>query len=848
MKQTQLSGWSLAVLAAVALTACGGDVEITPPTPAPPAPPARLVLEPAGALAIERGSIQQVTLSLEETGATGGSAPRAVSVAVSDTAVAEVFPATCTLSGQSAQSSRCLLTVHGRSNGTTMLSAQGDGLAAVQAAAAVGNTPNYGQLAIQAASGSYVTGPTTLAYSNTGSAPFAVPLKARIVGSSGLDTAEAVVIRFAASGVTFNPAQCTITTLAPDCSTVATLPAAAATPITVSASGASYSGYNSIAVDAAPGTVTSNGTIAISTQSGNNVPSGMKAPLFVNWSGYAANDTVAVTLTLQGTGISFYSFPPGNNTTPVLSTTQTCTLSYAGAGQTSNALSCGLGLVGSATSGTVTVNATATSVSGLTYTVGSLVLSAVAPAAAVRTVTFTNSSSETIYVGITGGAATAVTAADTTGHKTSPATTANLKPGAASQCGPSNPMAACPLGTTCMQGGAAPNADISKTPYYCYYDGLVPSNGYAIAPQGGTTTISVSGSSYAPNGVLWSGNFYPRSGCDPTTGQCDNATCRGAAGGLACGPGTGPSPGINTLAEVTFQAGSQPDFYDVSIINGVNFATEFGPTNVAIDSGNSYTCGTAGSRSAQNGGYGAAGVGLPAAPWTMTPSAQSFPASAVISGDAASYYRVVIPTTPTATVCTQNSDCTDAVSTTCGYAMSDVTAGNFAFDKRKCGRPITWATANSIWGAYQSTSNVAPFGFATNWANGLAGSGTVSVGDLQLCINQTYSPYIANGTAASPTQPTVLACGGVMWGVTQSPLPIGNPMGTAGLGLTTPSQPVITANANWLDYVLPTIHWLKQACPTCYTYPFDDMSSTFTCTPPSSPAAAYGVTFSDLKL
>jgi hypothetical protein len=30
--------------------------------------------------------------------------------------------------------------------------------------------------------------------------------------------------------------------------------------------------------------------------------------------------------------------------------------------------------------------------------------------------------------------------------------------------------------------------------------------------------------------------------------------------------------------------------------------------------------------------------------------------------------------------------------------------------------------------------------------------------------------------------------------------------------------------------VLPTIAWLKKSCPTCYTYPFDDMSSTFQCT------------------
>lgn len=80
--------------------------------------------------------------------------------------------------------------------------------------------------------------------------------------------------------------------------------------------------------------------------------------------------------------------------------------------------------------------------------------------------------------------------------------------------------------------------------------------------------------------------------------------------------------------------------------------------------------------------------------------------------------------------------------------------------------------------------------------------------------------------------------------------PAAEPGGNAGQNLTPPTQPVQTANANWLTYVLPTIKWLKQACPTCYTYPFDDMSSTFTCARGSTtnPSPTYGVTFSDLRL
>jgi hypothetical protein len=57
-----------------------------------------------------------------------------------------------------------------------------------------------------------------------------------------------------------------------------------------------------------------------------------------------------------------------------------------------------------------------------------------------------------------------------------------------------------------------------------------------------------------------------------------------------------------------------------------------------------------------------------------------------------------------------------------------------------------------------------------------------------------------------------MACGGTNWP-----------------GITTPAMSVTTINPKWMSYVLPTINWLKQACPTCYTYPFDDQSSTFTC-------------------
>ncbi|KAJ3121364.1 hypothetical protein HK100_012407 [Physocladia obscura] len=51
------------------------------------------------------------------------------------------------------------------------------------------------------------------------------------------------------------------------------------------------------------------------------------------------------------------------------------------------------------------------------------------------------------------------------------------------------------------------------------------------------------------------------------------------------------------------------------------------------------------------------------------------------------------------------------------------------------------------------------------------------------------------------------------------------------LGITVPSNTAQCANSNpsWISTVLPTLEWMKESCPTAYTYPFDDKSSTFTC-------------------
>lgn len=805
-------------------------------------------------VSVRLGSFHQVVLSLQNSSGVIG---QKVRLASSDAGIADVTPASCTLSSSSAASSKCTVKIHGKVKGQAILVAQADGYPDTPLNATVGDAIAYGTLEVANDAGAFVTtSPLSVSVNTSGPAPYTKTLTAEISGSSGITSATGAYINFSSTqgSVIFNPPQCQVTTASPQCATTVSLPTAS-TPILVQVVGAVSAqnpGYSSIVVNAGSSAGGSNGTIALSTQSGNNVPNGMKAPLFVNWTGPTTPDTVTLTLTISGPGVSFYSYAAGTNTNITTSTTQTCTLIY---GAATNTLNCGLGLVGQAASGSVTVSAVAMSAQNNQYTIANLTLGAVAPEATRRSVTFTNNSSKTIYVGITGGAASSWLNATT--PAVPPGTTvANMKPGAGSACGPSNPQAACPIGSTCLQGGATPQA---TTPFYCYYDQNAPASGYQIATGGAQTVLDISGSSLSPNDIIWSGNFYGRTGCNTATGACENATCVGTAGGLACGAGTGPHPGTNTLAELTFQAYPATDFYDVSIINGANFAVQFGPTSIPVSTTNGYSCGTAGSLTASNGGYSsgsASFAGLPASPWTVNITNASFPPGVTTTGDASSYFKVVIPSTGLpGTSCTSSSTCTTAPDTTCGYAMANLDA-TFTFATRTCGKPVAYLTADSIWGFNQTSTNAAPFAYASNWNwsdPNTGTSGNVTVGNLQLCNSSTYSAYTTNGTTTSvpafPIQPLVLACGGVMWGATESPGPLQNPVGNVGLNLTPPSQQVQTANTNWLTNVLPTIKWLKQACPTCYTYPFDDMTSTFTCSDTArttNPSTSYGVTFSDL--
>lgn len=773
-----------------------------------------------------------------------------IAIIVDDPAIAKVSPRFCYVSSTAPN---CAIVVYGLKNGTTSLSAVSAATPAnnknlkntsyaydkISIPSTVGDAPVYGALGVES---SIFIDPLSMESSANVNVSFStyesvsgyytINVTGGLKDSSGIPgnnyaifnvQSYAPVVISAGGGA--GSLSCSVSSLQPTCTLTFYVPASAIvakTPLTLQATvaGAIVAAlptgfYPPIAITAIGTTKAYPGQVQISTQTSNpddintaTIPVGMNAPLFINWNNVAMNGAVNVTLTSSNPGnVSFYSYTPGNNESPVLSATASCVLTYP------TALSCGQG-ISALNTGSATITATAVANNKQSYTVNNLNLTVVAQESAIRKITFSNNSTESIAIGITSGGAHSYINFNTPSVIPS-APGANLAAGGGSQCGLTNPLAACPIGSTCLQGGATPTANST---YYCFYDQQPPvcngtescSNGYVLQP-GGSTVFSISGSSGDgdPLGIIWSGNFFARTKCDPITGICENASCNDEAGGLMCGPGVGGSPGINTLAETTFQRDGDTDFYDVSIINGLNFAVAFGPTDISADSKNAYLCGTAGG--AQQGSWPST-TGLPASLWESTPSSTSFPSIYNITNESASsYYRIVSEST--GTICSADSMCTSPQ--VCGYPITGASAINESTTlyPKHCGKPIAWITADGIYGLNQTGINLSslPFNFTESWTNPVSSSPQFYVGDLQLCINNAFSSFAAQPAGAYGN--TLLACGGTSW-----------------TGITRLAQAVITQGPQWESNVLPTITWLKQACPTCYTFPFDDMSSTFTCT------------------
>ena len=471
------------------------------------------------------------------------------------------------------------------------------------------------------------------------------------------------------------------------------------------------------------------------------------------------------------------------------------------------------------------------------------------PASSYRTITFKNSCNYPVWFGsITGAAPTnnilTGGAIDCTGGTGNAGKLACVAAGGACYARIGNPDAcysqACNADADCMTGASCyvKPGNITGT---CFWNNPTPTNQSYQLNNGISNTIQIP--QYASNGIgiVWSGAFGGRTGC--TSGSCISALCTSGSENAEgpCSLGTGFQQPA-TQAEptfVTYPTISSPtpqDAYDITVINGANIPMSMYPTGQSFpSSGNPYTCGAPGV--SQPTGNGAGGV-LGGSNWNLNTSS-NWLSSTYPSRYA---YRYVIPNSDTtATRCSTDTDCASSGGT-CGLAYTSQSIGSSAAHgagQLVCGIFAGWFTADQICG----TNNSFTAAIDKTGATVKDFQCTTSGGSAGATMTQLYSCVAPYGQSCYTAGAGTSCCGCVNWGSEGTILQV--PTNTSYVAAC------VNHNSTWTGsfvttnepQVYNTIFYLKSSCPSCYTYPYDDKSSSFTCNNGSTNAVNYTVEF-----
>ena len=310
--------------------------------------------------------------------------------------------------------------------------------------------------------------------------------------------------------------------------------------------------------------------------------------------------------------------------------------------------------------------------------------------------------------------------------------------------------------------------------------------------------------------VKWSGNMWGATGCDVPSpdgnnaGVCQTGICYNGdnAKNGHCPPYMGPV-GPVTLAEFTLKENEQ-DSYDVSTINGVNLPIEMkadvanttnGPGGIVDE----YWCGNP-------GGVKALSPALSDCSWnfeypTVQGSNQAVPLTLVAK---------ILAGNPE---CKEDSDCT-AEDHVCGTVQQlDGTSGGQLSHlyPGMCGKFLGQWNANELCTWANSVSapttfpNNSPFQCKTSTGQ-FGGSGD-TYADLYGCSGS----YDVSGYNVDSNT----VCGCPDWEAEDINAP--------------PTEDCKGHNPEWHTAALPWVKWIKKACPTAYTFQFDDKTSSFQC-------------------
>lgn len=298
------------------------------------------------------------------------------------------------------------------------------------------------------------------------------------------------------------------------------------------------------------------------------------------------------------------------------------------------------------------------------------------------------------------------------------------------------------------------------------------------------------------------GALYGRTGCNTTTGICQTANCQVIANSGTCVVGNDPTP-PQTIFEMNLAESPASDgVYDVSIINGFNLPGEIrslAPTVNPLNFNNA--CGQSTGAIIQP-----VGSTLGACSWTFNPPS-------TISPDTPANYIWVSAGA--------QDGCTTSCATAgevCGTAFA--TAPSNAPINRRCGTFLGyWTIADFVgytsagqWGTVNLYSDYNLGASMTTISSQNYGAGAI-VSNLYSCTET------ANHSLLSGYSSTFNACGCYNWNQTGSVAKTAQSFNCLAGGI----------NPDWINNVFGRITWLKQACPTAYSYQYDDASTSFTC-------------------
>jgi hypothetical protein len=370
------------------------------------------------------------------------------------------------------------------------------------------------------------------------------------------------------------------------------------------------------------------------------------------------------------------------------------------------------------------------------------------------------------------------------------------------------------------------------------------------------------------------GSIFGRTNCDitpgnPAYGTCVTANCTslGNSNGQCT---TAPTQPFTVFEENLYTPGTADGVYDISLINGFNIPGEFRSLSPYVPistptSSFSNTCGNSAGAIIQP-----VGSALGMCSWSFTtPTTTGTDCTAGTQTDNPSNYYYVAAGSDTGC----SPSCTG--SNVCGMSWTAQPSTNPQY----LGTPINkhcgtfqgyWTLANwvgfsstSQWGAscnlYSHYSmgttidSIKPssqptYGFSTLspddnplpssiLADMFACQPTsvltcyTSPGTPHTCFNHPPNPYYSLNTGYNAGDTN--ACGCHDWNNTST---------TPASAQTAQASQCLSFNSLWETQVYSRILWLKEACPTAYSYQFDDTSSQFTCNV-SGQQTSYQITF-----